>query len=293
MIVLGFYKYVDIADVEVLADKLREFCRPESFKGTILLSNEGINASISANRDDIDSFRSFITAYDYFSDLFFKEEETYGEHPFKKMKIKIKKEIVRFEQDVDLANRGRHITAEEFVQLYDNDGNLKEDVILIDTRNDYEYEVGHFKGATHFNLQTFREFADKLDLESLKNKKVVMYCTGGIRCEKASAYVKEQGIENVSQLNQGIIQFGKEFEKSVWQGKCFVFDKRMVSPMNSEGEPISTCYICGTESDFQRNCKYELCNRFYVSCSRCEEKLNKCCSKDCMEKIMHPTKAAS
>ena len=292
MIVLGFYKYVDIADVEVVADELRVFCQPERFRGTILLSREGINASISANRSDVDAFRIFISSYDFFSDLFFKEEETYGEHPFKKMKIKIKKEIVRFEQDVDLANRGRHITADEFIQLYDTDGNLKEDVILIDARNDYEFEVGHFKGATHFNLQTFREFADKLDLAVLKDKHVVMYCTGGIRCEKASAYVKGLGIENVSQLNQGIIQFGKESENSVWQGKCFVFDKRMVSPMNSEGEPISKCFICGTDCDFLRNCKYELCNRFYVSCTACEEKFNKCCSKACMEKIMQPAKAA-
>ena len=260
MIVLGFYKYAEIKDPQELLKALKEFCQHEFFRGTILISHEGINGSVSANRENTDALRKVLTDIPNFEDLFFKEEDTYSEHPFKKMKIKVKKEIVRFDYDVDLNNTGKHITPNEFLELYDTDGNLKENVVLLDTRNDYEFEVGRFKGATHVNLQTFRGFTDKVNLDDLRDKKVVMYCTGGVRCEKATAYVKEQGIKDVSQLNQGIIQFGIEHQQSVWEGKCFVFDKRMVSPMNSEGEPVSNCHLCGTPSDLLRNCRNVVCN---------------------------------
>ncbi len=288
MIVLGFYKYAEIKDPQQLLLDLKEFCNHEHFRGTILISQEGINGSVSASRENTDRLRNVLTDIRNFSDLFFKEENTYGEHPFNKMKIRVKKEIVRFDFDVDLKNTGKHLSTEEFLELYDDNGNLKENVILLDTRNDYEFEVGRFKGATHVNLQTFREFTDKVDLDDLKNKKVVMYCTGGVRCEKATAFVKEQGIEDVSQLNQGIIQFGIEHQQSVWEGKCFVFDERMVSPMNSEGEAVSNCFICDTSSDFLRNCRNVDCNRFYVSCASCEEKLNKCCSSECQKIVDKP-----
>ncbi len=288
MIVLGFYKYVEIDDPKELMATLKELCPKAQYRGTILVSQEGINGSVSANREDTDKLRKFFSDDPRFADLFYKEEETYGDHPFKKMKIRLKKEIVRFDYDVDLKNTGKHLTTEEFLELYDSDGNLKENVILLDTRNDYEFEVGRFKGATHVNLQTFREFTDKVNLDDLKNKKVVMYCTGGVRCEKATAFVKEQGIEDVSQLNQGIIQFGIEHQQSVWEGKCFVFDKRMVSPMNTEGEPVSSCHLCGTSSDLLRNCRNVVCNLFYVSCLACEERLNKCCSEDCQKIVDKP-----
>ena len=287
MIVLGFYKYAEVPDPQQLADMLKENCPHELYRGTILVSHEGLNGSVSANRENTDKLRQLLRDIPNFDDLFFKEE-VLNEHPFKKMKIKVKNEIVRFDYDVDLKNTGKHLTPDEFLQLYDADGNLKEDVILLDTRNDYEFEVGRFKGATHLNLQTFREFTKKIDIEKLKNKKVVMYCTGGVRCEKATAYVKEQGIEDVAQLHQGIIRFGHEKEQSVWEGKCFVFDKRMVSPINSDGEPISKCHLCGTSSDLLRNCRNEVCNLFYVSCEACEEKFNKCCSEECMKIVDRP-----
>ena len=209
-----------------------------------------------------------------------------NEHPFKKMMIKVKKEIVRFDCRVDLKNSGQHLSPEEFVDLYDSSGNLKDNIVLLDTRNDYEFEVGRFKGATHVNLKTFREFTEKLDINKIKDKKVVMYCTGGVRCEKATAFVKEQGVKDVYQLNQGIIQFGIEFPESVWEGKCFVFDKRMHSPMNSDGEVVSNCFICGKVCDFLRNCKNEKCDRFHISCIECQEYMNKCCSVECRKEVL-------
>lgn len=289
MIVLGFYKYVEIEDPLELMKSLKEFCNHEQYRGTILVAAEGINASVSGNRESIDSFREYLTSDSRFENLFFKEETTLNEHPFKKMMIRVKKEIVRFDCEVDLKNSGKHISPEEFVDLYDSEGNLREDIILLDTRNDYEYEVGRFKGATHVNLKTFREFTKRLDIEKIKDKKVVMYCTGGVRCEKATAYVKEQGVKEVYQLHQGIIRFGKEFQDSVWEGKCFVFDKRMHSPMNASGEVVSNCFICGKVCDFLRNCKNEICNKFHVACIECQENMNKCCSVDCRKEVLKRT----
>lgn len=288
MIVLGFYKYANIKDPKAVAKSLREFCNPKSYLGTILVSQEGLNGSVSANTLNTVALRKFLQAIPGFSELFFKEEETYEEHPFKKIKIKIKDEIVRFDFNVDLKNTGTHISPDEFLELYDDNGELKKDVVILDIRNDFEYKVGRFKGATHVNLQTFREFTKKVDLKKLKNKKVVMYCTGGVRCEKASAFVKEQGIKDVSQLSQGIIQFGKIHQQSVWEGKCFVFDKRMVSSMNSESETVSICHLCNSLCDFLRNCRNVKCNLFYVSCLDCEKTYNKCCSIECQKIVDKP-----
>jgi len=280
IIVLGFYKYVEVKNVESLSQDLKSLCVSLQMKGSILLAEEGINASISGTQDAILKFKKFITNIPEFKDLFFKEESTF-EHPFKKMKVKVKDEIVAFKHDVNLENAGEHISPQELSELYE-DGKLKENVVVLDARNDYEYEIGKFKDAIHLDINVFRDFQDNLDkLSQYAEKKVVMYCTGGVRCEKASAFLKEKGFKDVSQLNQGIIQFGKEMPKGIWEGKCFVFDKRMVSPMNNEGNVISKCFICKKDCDFQRNCKNLDCNRFYVSCTSCEEKLHKCCSEKC------------
>lgn len=279
-IVLGFYKYVKLRDVEKLKTDLKELCDNLNMRGSILLAEEGINASVSGSKESIGEFKNYLGKMSEFSDLFFKEEGTF-EHPFKKMKVKVKDEIVAFKCDVDLAKTGRHISADELAELYEG-GKLKENVVVLDARNDYEYQVGRFKDAIHLDINVFRDFKDKVEkLKSEKDKKIVMYCTGGIRCEKASAYLKTQGFGDVSQLNQGIIQFGKESKKGIWEGKCFVFDKRMVSGMNNEGEPISECLTCNKKCDFQRNCKNVKCNLFYVSCLDCESELHGCCSKEC------------
>lgn len=282
MIVLGFYKYLDVEDVEALALRIREFCSARDFKGSVLLGEEGVNASVSGNREEIDELKEFLLVE--FGDLFFKEEGC-GEHPFKKMKVKIKNEIVHFGESVNLANSGEHISSDEFLELYDSSGELKENVVVLDARNDYEFRVGHFKGAMELGIKRFREFPSKVDkLKGLEDKKIVMFCTGGIRCEKASAYLREKGFSDVLQLNQGIIQFGLEKPETVWEGKCFVFDKRMVSDVNQSGT-VSSCYICGKACDFLRNCRNVECNRFYVSCDDCVAEYKKCCGKECKEKI--------
>jgi UPF0176 protein len=282
MIVLGFYKYVEIKDGKKLAASLKDFCSNGDYKGSFWIGTEGINASVSGTRKEIDKLKTELEKHPKLKDLFYKEETSQTGHPFKKMKVRFRNEIVGFKAPVNLKNAGKHISGEQLIELYDENGKLKKNVILLDTRNDYEYRVGKFKDAIHLDLKTFREFPEKIKgLDSLKDKKIVTYCTGGIRCEKASAYMKEQGFKNVSQLNQGIIQFTKEHPDSIWEGKCFVFDKRLTSKGKGNTEPISDCYICGKKCDFLRNCRNKACNRFYVSCIDCEKEYSKCCSKSC------------
>ena len=283
MIVLGFYKYVEIEWPEALCTSLRGFCERTRIRGTILISHEGINASVSGTRNGIDEFRQMMTADPRFQDLFYKEEDTLEAHPFKKLKVKVKREIIRFDQEVDVRNTGRHLSATEFLDLYDAGGNLKENVVLLDTRNTFEYERGKFRGATHLGLRSFSEFARKIDVDALRDKQVVMYCTGGVRCEKATAYVIERGVTDVAQLNQGIIQFGKECPDTVWEGACVVFDNRMVSPMNQADDTESRCAVCNAACDFQRYCRNADCGRLYVCCFACEERMDKCCSMPCRQ----------
>ena len=281
MIVLGFYKYSDIDSPEALRDDLRRFCTQNDYRGIVLISHEGINASFSGSREGINELRAFLTTT--LGELFFKEEQTLDAHPFKKLNIKVRPEIIRFDYEVSLSNAGRHISPTEFLESYYKDGTLRDNVVMLDVRNSSEFELGRFKGATHLNLNSFSEFTQKVDVNALKGKRVVMYCTGGVRCEKASAYLTEEGIDDVSQLHQGIIQFGKEYPGVAWEGRCLVFDKRMVSPINFESDIVSRCLVCDKECDFQRNCRNTTCNRLYVCCLVCEEKMDKCCSVKCRQ----------
>jgi UPF0176 protein len=286
---LGFYKYISLCNVSNLAITISDFCKSYDIKGSILLAEEGINASISGTPKSIQSFKKFITSLAPFKDLFFKDEETF-EHPFKKMKVKVKNEIVAFKHKVNLEKTGEHITPQQLSELYDESGKLKGNAVILDARNDYEYRIGRFKEAIHLNIKVFRDFKNQIDkISQYADKKVVMYCTGGVRCEKASAFLIEKGFKDVSQLNQGIIQFGKEITNNIWEGKCFVFDKRMASPVNNDGAIISQCFVCGKKCDFLRNCKNVACNRFYISCLECEEKFHKCCSKKCKETFSFPS----
>src|SRR3989344_4875550 len=285
VIVLGFYKYVRIADPVALWESLLGACEQIGLKGKILLGVEGVNCFVAGTRVQVEEFKAFLASVPEMSDLYFKEDYA-SEVPYEKIDIRIRKEIVSFGVDVDLSNAGEHISPEEFLELYDGNGNLKdENIIVLDARNDYEYEVGRFKGAMHLDIENFREFPQAVEkIANKKDKKVVMYCTGGIRCEKASAYLREKGFKDVKQLNQGIINFGAVAPDTVWEGKCFVFDKRLVTPINEkDNSPITNCLHCKKSCDFYRNCRNVLCNKFYISCMDCKKETNGCCSVKCLE----------
>ncbi len=285
--VLLFYKYVVIENPVDFIEKHLQFCKDLGLLGRILIAKEGINGSVSGNEEQVDFYKKEMRKTRGFEDILFKEDIV-KTHPFTKMKVLLRNEIVRMGIDVDMSKKGGYVDADGLLELYDEKGNLKENIILLDARNDYEFKVGRFKDAIHLNIKTFREFPLALktlkEKEEWKNKKIVTYCTGGIRCEKASAYLKEQGFEDVYQLKEGIITFGKEHPDSVWQGKLFVFDKRLLSSINSEEKDLK-CEICGKECDLYRNCRNVYCDELFISCLDCEKNLNGCCSDECFVKF--------
>jgi UPF0176 protein len=282
--ILLFYKYVEIEDTEKFKLELLEKCNEIGLKGRILLANEGINGSVSGILEQTEKFKEFLRNDKRFSNIEFKEDIG-DSHPFNKTQVKIKNEIIKFQQDVKVEDTGKHITAEDFIKIYENEGDkIGKEIFILDARNNYESNVGKFKGAITPDIEKFTEFAKVAeDLKDLKDKKVVMYCTGGIRCEKASAYLKKKGFKDVSQLHGGILTFGKKFPDSVWEGTCFVFDKRMVSDINTENKELMKCNICKRPCYNYNNCENHPCNKFCSLCSQCNNEFKECCSKDCFE----------
>ncbi len=276
--VILFYKFADLKNPEEFVKEHLKFCKELGILGRVLVSHEGINGSVTGTDWQIDRYKENLRSDKRFTDITFKEEEII-EKPFTKMKVKFRKEIVTFGEKVDLGRKGDYIAPEKLKEMYDN----KEEFIILDARNDYEYKIGRFKNAIHLGIKNFRDFPSALErIENLKDKKIVTYCTGGIRCEKASSYMKERGFRNVMQLKDGILAFGKKFPDTVWEGKCFVFDKRLVQSINSNENTISECFICSAPSDLYRNCRNLDCDRLFISCLNCQKELNGCCSKECL-----------
>ncbi len=285
--ILLFYKFVKLSenDVDFFIHKHKKFCDELGIKGRILVAKEGINGSVSGTAIEMEKYKTELAKDSRFSDIRFKEELGFF-HPFTKMKILKREEIVSIKMEVDMSKAGQFITAEELYDLYEKGEVANGNVIVADTRNDYEFKVGHFKNSIQVNTKTFREFPEALkNFEHLKGKKIVTFCTGGIRCEKASAVMREFGFENVYQLKDGIINFIQKFPNTYWEGKCFVFDKRMISDVGQEKDIITNCEVCGIVCDLYKNCRNPSCDRFVVECLTCQNKLNGCCSDDCLKEL--------
>jgi len=277
--IILFYKFTDIGNPEEFVEQQLTFCNKEGLLGKILIAGEGINGSLSGSKDQINEYKRFLTSQPQFSDINFKEERgTFN--PFKKMIVRQKREIIRMDQELDLNKRGKYITPEELTELYDSD----EEFIVLDTRNNYESEVGKFKNAITPDLDTFRDFPEALkSLEDKKDKKIITYCTGGIRCEKATSYMIKEGFTNVYQLKDGIINFCQQYPNTLWEGKCFVFDQRLLSHVDPDADPITNCIHCSGSCDRYQNCKNPTCDDFIVLCEKCGEQYNGCCSEECMD----------
>lgn len=279
--ILLFYKFVEVENPSEFRERHLEFCRELGIRGKVLVATEGINGSVSGTKEQTEAYKKELTSDAKFADVEFKEEEGLF-HPFNKMVVKVKKEIIRLDKELDMTKRGEYITPKEMLDIYERG----EDVLILDTRNDYEFEVGHFKDAVKSPIGTFREFPEFVSkLEKFKEKPVVMYCTGGIRCEKASAYMIEQGFKNVKQLHGGVIKFCQEFPNTVWEGSCFVFDDRLTSNVGQKDE-LNKCLHCKTDCDLMRNCKNSKCNKMIFICPSCRNEMHNCCSKYCMKKIL-------
>ncbi len=279
LIVLLFYKFQEINDVEYFVRAHRRFCKSIEVLGKVLVAHEGINGSISGTNEQVEKYKKFVWSLKGFEDVWFKEEFVL-EHPFTKMHVRIRKEIIRLNKNIDLTKKGKKITPKEFIDLYKKNENF----MVLDARNYYESKLGKFKNAITSNIRSFREFPKfikKFEKITDKKKKIVMYCTGGIRCEKASAYMKERGFENVYQLDGGIINFCQQYPNTIWEGKCFVFDKRLMTDINQKNKPITHCINCNKLCDLQRNCKNISCDELVIMCVKCQEKLHGCCSEFC------------
>ena len=277
--IILFYKFADIDSPEEFVEEQLDFCNNEGLLGKILVAKEGINGSLSGSKEQIDRYKEYLSGQDQFTDINFKEEVgTFN--PFKKMIVKQKKEIIRMDQDLDLSKKGKYISPKELTELYESD----EEFIIFDTRNNYESDVGKFKNAITAEIDTFREFPEALkSLEGMKDKKIITYCTGGIRCEKATSYMIDNGFTNVYQLENGIINFCQQYPNTYWEGKCFVFDQRLLSHVDPDAEPITKCIHCDQDCDRYKNCKNPTCDDFIVICEKCSQKFNTCCSEKCAE----------
>jgi len=271
LIVAAFYKFVKITDYRDKRESLLDFCLEKGVKGTILLAAEGINGTIAGDRQEIDAVLAFLTEYFNLTDLEVKESET-ETHPFDRMKVKLKKEIVTIglPQVDPTAEVGTYVLPENWNELI-----ADPEVVLIDTRNDYEVAIGTFKGAINPKTESFRDFPEytRKNLDPSKHKKVAMFCTGGIRCEKATSYLLDRGFKEVYHLKGGILKYLEEIpsQESMWEGECFVFDDRVTVKENLEPGNYELCYACGhpiSEADKQSPKYSEL-----LSCPHCFDQL--------------------
>ncbi len=253
-LIVTFYKFVHFPDYVSYQAKILNFCVEKNMKGTLLLADEGINGTVAGIKSNIHKFLQFLKSEDRFSDI--KHKESYTDKiPFHRMKVKLKKEIVT------LGKPNIYPSEQSGIRVEPKDWNSlisDPNVVLVDTRNEYEYQIGTFENAISSETINFREFPDfvKRKLDPNKNKKVAIFCTGGIRCEKASAYMLNQGFENVYQLNGGILKYLEDvnLKESLWHGECFVFDSRVSVDYELAKGKYEQCYACRrplSEEDLQ------------------------------------------
>jgi UPF0176 protein len=266
----ALYKFVELPDFAALQPNIHAACAAHHIKGTILLAREGINGTIAGLPVDIHAVLDYLRQDPRFADL--EHKESYADtHPFYRMKVKLKKEIVTMGVPSVNPNNtvGTYVKPEDWNALISDP-----DVILLDTRNDYEVHIGTFKGAADPKTKTFREFPEYVaqNLDKTKHKKVAMFCTGGIRCEKASSYMLEQGFDEVYHLQGGILKYLETVPEaeSLWQGECFVFDQRVAVKHGLEVGEYDQCYACRMplSSDELKSPQYTA----GISCPHCYDK---------------------
>ncbi len=284
-ITLSFYAYHLLEDVQAFRDQLYTKFEECGVLGRIYVAGEGINGQLSVPEQNFEAFKNVIQSYDWMKDMRLNIAIEDDGKSFFKLIVRIRPKIVADgidDPDFDPTDRGVHLDAAAFNELTNRD-----DVTLVDMRNHYESEVGHFEGAIKPDVDTFREslpiIADSL--ADKKDKPLVMYCTGGIRCEKASAYMKQQGFEEVYQLDGGIIEYTRQVEQkgldNKFIGKNFVFDERMAERISNE--VIAKCHQCGSPCDTHINCSNDHCHILFIQCDSCKDLYDSCCSSTCQE----------
>lgn len=291
-VTVSFYQYAKIADPQLFRDHLYLNWSKLDIVGRTYVAKEGINAQISVPVENFEQFRDELYQIGFLNGIRLNVAvEESAEFPFLKLKVKVRDKILADglnDETFDVTNKGKHLTAEEFNKLTDDP-----ETILIDFRNHYESEVGHFKGAVLPDVDTFRDSLPYIEDKFLKgneDKNVVMYCTGGIRCEKASAWFKHRGFRNVHQLEGGIIKYANDVREKGLENKFigtnFVFDERRGERVSDD--VIACCHQCGESFDKHTNCVNDACHLLFIQCDKCREKYEGCCSEDCQHTIHLP-----
>jgi UPF0176 protein len=282
--VLAYYCFISIEDPHGEVAKHLAFLQKKNIHCRIYISHEGINGQMSAPLEDSQAYQQWLKEDPRFKDISFKIHQ-HIEHVFPRAAVKFRKQLVAIDEEVDIALTGEHVSPEKWREMLEA---RDEKTLLLDVRNDYEWEIGHFAGAELPKLECFRQFPHYVrELKETcdpKETKVMMYCTGGIRCELYSALLKKEGFEQVFQLDGGVINYGQKAGNDHWRGKLFVFDDRLAVPIDEKTEEvISHCHHCQASSDIYYNCANMDCNELFLACPECAEKLQGCCSELCME----------
>lgn len=289
-ITLSFYQYAHIEDAAAFRNTLYKTLEEVEVFGRIYVSKEGVNGQISVPEKNFEAFKERLYAFDFLKNIRLNIAIEDDGKSFYVLKIKVRNKIVADglnDETFDVTNKGVHLDAEKFNELADDPN-----TIIVDMRNHYETEVGHFDKAILPDVDTFREALPLVEkmLEDKKDKNIVMYCTGGIRCEKASAYYKHVGFENVFQLEGGIIEYARQVEQKGLEnkfiGKNFVFDDRMGERISDD--IIAKCHQCGEPCDTHINCANDACHILFIQCENCASKYDKCCSEKCQDFIQLP-----
>ncbi|MBK8829678.1 MAG: rhodanese-related sulfurtransferase [Saprospiraceae bacterium] len=282
---LSFYAYTRLADPHAFRDAFYASLHELGVFGRIYVASEGVNAQISLPTEHMEAFRQYLDTIPFLRNIRLNIAVEDDGKSFFTLAIKVREKIVADGLDdaqFDVTDRGVHLSASAFNQLTDDP-----DTIVVDMRNYYESEVGHFEKAILPPMETFRDGLPMVAemLSDAKEKHVVMYCTGGIRCEKASAYMKYRGYKNVYQLDGGIIEYARQAEKmgipNKFLGKNFVFDERLGERISDD--VVSTCHQCGKPSDDHTNCANDACHILFIQCPECKEKYHGCCTVECSD----------
>jgi UPF0176 protein len=285
---ISFYQYYKIENPQLLRDKLFLEWNALDVLGRIYVSFEGINAQLSVPSENFYALKDQLDTISFLRDIRLNVAVEQDNKSFLKLKVKVRNKIVADglnDETFDVTNKGVHLNAEEFNKMLANP-----DTVCVDMRNHYESEIGHFDGAVTPDVDTFRDSLDVIE-EDLKDNKedknLLMYCTGGIRCEKASAYYKHKGFKNVFQLEGGIIEYTRQVKsegiENKFIGKNFVFDHRRAETITDD--VVSNCHQCGNACNEHTNCANEACHLLFIQCDDCSGKTENTCSTECQEVI--------
>ncbi|MCK0144162.1 rhodanese-related sulfurtransferase [Arenibacter sp. F26102] len=283
---ISFYQYARIGNPSIFRNHLFIHWNELDVLGRIYVAHEGINAQLSVPAENFKSFKAHLDSITFLENVRLNIAIEQDNKSFLKLKVKVREKIVADglnDDSFDVTNKGIHVDAVKFNELIDDS-----DTILVDMRNHYESEIGHFKNAITPDVDTFRDSLDIIEkdlADHKEDKKLVMYCTGGIRCEKASAYYKHKGFKNVYQLEGGIIEYTRQVNnlnlENKFLGKNFVFDHRRGERITDD--VIAHCHQCGNPCDNHVNCANEACHLLFIQCDACAETMNQCCSIECKE----------